>query len=94
MKIQTETGMEASKAKESSQTREYERFSIRQVSGRGSNDKKIKEEDRSVDQEDKPRPSPEVISGTKADRAAKHDSQGGKIRSKLNKIHPRPLVRC
>ena len=40
--IKTEPGMEASKAKESPQTRESENFPIYQCSGKGSNDKKNK----------------------------------------------------
>ena len=84
--------MEASKAKEWSQTRESERFPVHHSSGRGSNDKEIKEESRSLDLEEKPRPPREVPSGTTADRATKHDSQGEtptiKTEQKLPKVTP------
>ena len=84
--------MEASKAKESSQTNESERFPAHHSSGRGSNDKEIKEESRSLDLEEKPRPPREVPSGTTADRATKHDSQGEtpsvKTEQNLPKVTP------
>ena len=63
-----------------------------QISGRGSDNKKTNEVDGSLDIENKFRSPPEVPLGTKADRAAKHASQGGKFRSKPNKIHPRKFL--
>ena len=84
--------MEASKAKESPQTREYERFPVHQSSGRGSNDKKMKEENRSLYLEEKHRLPLEVPLGTTADRATKPDSQGEnpsvKTEQNLPKVTP------
>ena len=47
--------------------------------GRGSDDKKIKEEDRAIDLEEKPLPPTEVYPGTKSNRVVKQYSQGGNI---------------
>ena len=49
VKVKTEFGMETSKAKESPQTRESERYPVYQSFGMGFNDKKIIEENRSLD---------------------------------------------
>ena len=52
----------------------------------------MKEEGQSLDMEDETRPPHEVLSGTKADRAAKYNSQRGNLRSKPDKIRPRPFL--
>ena len=69
--------MEVSAKKGSSQTRDHQKFSVRQSFGRGSGGPKIKEEDDSSDLEEKPIFPPEVPSGTTAGRTAKYDLLDG-----------------
>ena len=74
-KIKTKPGIEAPAKEGSSQTREDEGSRDRQRFGRGFDDKKRKEEDRSHDLEEKPQLPPEAPSGTTADRTAKREPQ-------------------
>ena len=76
VKIKTKPGMEASEAEGSLQTREVKGFLDHQGFGRGPDEAKLKEEDRSHDLEDKPRPLFEVPSGIIADYATKYEPPG------------------
>ena len=75
----TEPGIVASAEERSSQICEDEGTSEQHSLGTGFDDKKTKDEDRSLDLEEKTQPPPEVSSGTTADHAAKHDSLGEKF---------------
>ncbi|CAI5725006.1 unnamed protein product [Peronospora effusa] len=73
VKVKIEPGIEASAAKGSPQTCEEKRSPDHQRFGRGADEQKTKEEDRSLDLEEKPLPPPQVLLRTPADRAAKRD---------------------
>ena len=75
VKIKTEPGMETSKANESLQTHKSERYLVYQSSGRVSSDKKIEEENRSLNLGKSLRLPPEVPSISIADCVTKHDTQ-------------------
>ena len=75
VKIKTEPGIKSSESEGSPQKREMKGSSGYQSFGRVSDNKEMKEEGRSLDLEDESPPPPEVPSGTKVGRDAKHDSQ-------------------
>ena len=68
--------MEPSEAKGSPQPSDVKRSPDYQGLERGFDDEKFKEEDRSLDLEDKPWAPPKFPSSTTADHDAKHDSMG------------------
>ena len=78
----------------STQTRRSTRSLDHQSFGRGSDEIKMKEEDREIDLEDKPQPSPRVLSGATADRSAKSDllDENPMVKTKLAKAKPYTLV--
>ena len=82
--------MEASEADGSPQTRELKESLDHQGLGRGPNEIKFKEKDRLVDLEDKPRPPPEVPSGTTADHATMYESPGINPSAKTERKRHRP----
>ncbi|CAI5731159.1 unnamed protein product [Peronospora destructor] len=73
VKIKQEPGIEVSATEGSTQTRRNTRSSDHQSFGRGSDEMKMKEEDREIDLEDKPQIPPRALSGATADRSAKSD---------------------
>ena len=86
----TEPGIVASAEERSSQSCEDEGSPHQLSFGRGFDEKKTKEEDRSIYPEEKLQPPPEVPSGTTADRPAKQDSLET-VRLKQNKVYPRSI---
>ena len=75
MKIKTKHGLIASKANDTPQKSESERFLVHQRFWRGSNDKSIRG-NISLNLKENPRSPAEVPSGTTAGGATKHDVQG------------------
>ena len=71
--VKVEAGVKVSAKEGSPQTQEKKKSLNHQCFGRGANEKKPKEEDRSLDLEEKPLPPPQVLSWTPADRAGNRD---------------------
>ena len=90
VRIKIEPGIEASAKEITPRTREDEGSPHQLCFGRGYDEKKTKEEDRSIYPEEKLQPPPEVPSGTTADRPAKQDSLET-VRLKQNKVYPRSI---
>ena len=88
VKIKTEPGMEASEADGWTQTREFKGLLDHQGFGRGPDERKLKEEYRLVNLEDKTRPRPQVLLGMTADHATKYDPPSVNYSSKTGrKLH-------
>ncbi|CAI5731144.1 unnamed protein product [Peronospora destructor] len=94
VKIKQEPGIEVSATEGSTQTRRSTRSSGHQSFGRGSDEMKVKEEDREIDLEDKPQPPPRVLSGATADRSAKSDllDENPMVKTTSAKAKPYVLV--
>ena len=94
VKIKQEPGIEVSATEGSTQTRRSTRSSDHQSFGRGSDEMKMKEEDREIDLEDKPQLPPRVLSGATADRSAKSDllDENPMVKTKSAKAKPYVLV--
>ena len=74
-------------------TQEKEGSPDRQNTGKGFEDQKITEEDRSYDLEEKPLFPPEVLLETTADRTAKYNLLDEKFSVKTERFNPPPLLR-
>uniref|UniRef100_A0AAV1UT68 Uncharacterized protein n=1 Tax=Peronospora matthiolae TaxID=2874970 RepID=A0AAV1UT68_9STRA len=94
VKIKQEPGIEVSATKGSTQTRRSTRSSDHQSFGRGSDEMKMKEEDREIDLEDKPQFPPRVPSGATADRSWQSDllDENPMVKTKSAKAKPYILV--
>uniref|UniRef100_A0AAV1TG59 Uncharacterized protein n=1 Tax=Peronospora matthiolae TaxID=2874970 RepID=A0AAV1TG59_9STRA len=94
VKMKQEPGIEVSATEGSTQTRRSTRSSDHQSFGRGSDEMKMKEEDREIDLEDKPQPPPRVLSGATADRSFQSDllDENSMMKTKSAKAKPYALV--
>ena len=71
--VKIEPGLEVSAKEGSLQTQEKKGSLDHQCFGRGTDEKILKEEERSLDLKEKSLPSPQVLLGTPADRASNRD---------------------
>ena len=92
--VKIEPGLEASAEERSPQTQQKKGSLDHQCFKNGTDEKILKEEDRSLDLEKKSLPSPQVISGTPADRATNRDLLNDKKSVNTERILSRTTLKA